>query len=145
MVDVVLCSLVLVVPALLASIYLVRCRRLYGLHKRLQFTLTAALTLVVLLFELDMRRQGGFWILAKGSAYYDTAFLKNLLAVHLCFSISTSVLWPLTALSAWWFFPAPIRPGSFSAKHKIVAWLTVADMVGTVITGIMVYYYGFIA
>lgn len=145
MLDVIICSLVLVLPALISSIYLVRYLHRYALHKRIQLAITAALTIVVLLFELDMQRHGGFWVLAEGSAYYDSAFLKNLLRVHLTFSISTAVLWPVTALTAWRYFPSPVVPNVFAPKHKILAWITVLDMVATVVTGLMVYYFGFIA
>lgn len=143
MLDVVVCSLALVVPALLWSVYLARIRRAYLLHKRVQLVLGVVLLVVVVLFEVDMRMQGGFWEMAKESAYYQTAFLRNLLGVHLFFSISTVMLWAVTYATALKFFPSPPRPNSFSPKHRIMAWIAVVDMVATVVTGLMVYYYGF--
>jgi putative membrane protein len=143
MLDVVVCSLFLVVPALLWSIYLARIRRNFSLHKKVQLILGVVLLIVVILFEIDLRRQGGFWELAKDSAYFETAFLRNLLNIHLVFSISTVFIWAATYATALWAFPSPPRPGSFSPKHKVMAWVAVVDMVATVVTGLMVYYFGF--
>lgn len=143
MLDVVVCSLVLVLPMLAASLYVVKARNNYALHKLLQIALSAALLVVVLLFEIDMRLQGGFWVMAKDSPYADTAFLKILLYVHLCFSITTVFVWYGTAIWAIRRFPSPPGPNAFSPKHKLAAWIAVADMAGTVVTGLMVYYYGF--
>lgn len=144
MLDVVVVSLLLVVPVLVYSIWIVRWRRKYLLHKRIQLVLGVVLAVVVVLFEVDIRLAGGFWEMAKDSAYYETAFLRNLLYVHLFFSISTVVIWLITYLTALRFFPRPPRPGAFSQTHKILGWVAVVDMVATVVTGLMVYYYGFI-
>ena len=145
MLDVVVCSLVLVLPVLAWGLWEARIRRNFALHKRIQVGLTLVLLVVVVLFEIDLRLQGGFWELAKNSPYAGTAFLRNLLTVHLCFSISTVFIWGATFIAALRAFPNPPAPGAFSAKHKLMAWLSVADMVGTVATGLMVYYYGFMA
>lgn len=143
MMDVVVCSLVLVVPALLWSVYLARFRRQFALHKQVQLVLGVVLLIVVVLFEVDIRLHGGFWEMAQESAYYQTAFLRNLLSVHLFFSISTVFIWAVTYATALKSFPSPPRPGSFSPKHKVMAWISVVDMVATVVTGLMVYYFGF--
>lgn len=145
MLDVVVCSLVLVVPTLLASIYIAKFKRNFPLHKGIQLTLGIVLLIVVALFEIDMRLQGGFGVLAKDSAYMGTAFLKYLLAVHLCFSISTVFIWSFTYFMALKHFPNPIAPSEFSPKHKVMAWISVVDMIGTAITGLMVYYFGFMS
>lgn len=144
MLDVVVVSLLVVAPALFYSLYTVKFRRNYLLHKRLQIAISVALFLVVALFEIDMQMQGGFWELAKDSAHAGTPFLKRLLAVHLVFSITTFFLWFATFATALRGFPNPPGPGSFSRKHKIMAWTATADMLLTIATGLMVYYYGFV-
>src|SRR5690349_1711982 len=96
MLDVVVCSLVIVVPVLLWSIWLVKWRRNYLAHKRVQILLFTAIFTVVVLFEADMRLSGGFWKMAKDSPYAQTAFLHWLLGVHLFFSISNVLLWIVT-------------------------------------------------
>lgn len=143
MLDVVVCSLALVVPTLLWSVWLARFKRDFILHKRVQLVLGVVLLVVVLLFEVDMRMQGGFWEMAKASAYYQTAFLRNLLTVHLFFSVSTVFIWAATYVTALRAFPSPPRPAAFSPRHKAMAWVSVVDMVATVVTGLMVYYFGF--
>ncbi len=143
MLDFVVVSLVAVVPLLLFSLYLVKIKKSYSLHKKLQIFLSIALGGVVGLFEVDMRLQGGFWAMAKNSPYAESDFLHRLLTVHLCFSISTVIFWAVTLFAALKFIPAPPGPSRFSPTHKIMAWITIADLVGTVVTGLMVYYYGF--
>ncbi len=144
MLDVVVCSLTLIVPALATSIYLVKRRRLYGAHRALQIGLGLMLAIVVLLFEVDMRLQGGFWAMAKDSRYFGTAFLEGLLAVHIAFSVSTVVLWGVTTWTALRQFPHPPAPGPFSRRHKRLAWSSVGAMIATVVTGLMVYFFGFV-
>ena len=60
MLDVVVCALVLLVPLLLYSLYVVKVQRNYGLHKRLQLALAAILLIAVGAFEIDMRLHGGW-------------------------------------------------------------------------------------
>jgi len=143
MLDVVVCSMVLVVPTLIFSIYLVKGLRKYDLHKSIQLTLGLVLLLVVTLFEVDMRLRGGFWAMASQSPYYGTAFLEYLLYVHLFFAISTVILWSITYYFALKRFPSPPRPTAFSPTHRVMAWIAVADMGANVVTGLMVYYFGF--
>ena len=149
MLDVVLCSLLLVIPLLAFSIYLVRWRKNYVWHKRVQVTLGLVLLVVVSLFEIDMRLQGGFWEMAKDSPYVAEDgdgwkfIFPGLLYVHLTFSISTVVLWAATLILALWQFPNPPHPSAFSPTHRAMAWIAVCDMVATAVTGVMVYYFGF--
>lgn len=145
MLDVVVCSLVLVIPTLLFSIATVKFKKNYLLHKRIQVTLGIVLAVVVALFELDMRLQGGFWEISKNSSYAGTDFLRNILYFHLVFSISTPILWAVTILTALKRFPNPPHPDVFSLTHKRLAWASVFDMTATAVTGLMVYYFGFIS
>lgn len=81
--------------------------------------------------------------MAAGSAYAGTVFLKGLLYVHLFFAVSTVCLWSATLYDAVRRFGRRPRPIAANSSHKKIAWISVADMVGTVVTGMMVYYYGF--
>ncbi|MGQ0633953.1 MAG: DUF420 domain-containing protein [Planctomycetaceae bacterium] len=148
MLDVVVCALVVVVPTLLFSLASVKVRRRYGLHKSLQVALGLVLLLAVGLFEIDMRLHGGIdGILAKrprpltGAEY---ASFKTLLYVHLVFAVSTVFLWAATLALALRRFPAPPAPSAHSRLHKGLGWLSAADITLTSITGLLVYYYGFI-
>lgn len=142
MLDVVVIALLLVVPALLYSLYIVRYKNDYTQHKWIQIVMSIVLFIVVGLFEIDMQMQGGFWAMAENTPT-DRDFMNRLLSVHLVFSISTFFLWLITFVTAWKKFPSPPAPGAFSKFHRRIAWVTVIDMVLTVVTGYMVYYFGF--
>ena len=58
MLDVVFLAMFVVVPVMLWSIYQVKYRRRYLLHKRVQLTLALVLLAAVTLFEVDMRIHG---------------------------------------------------------------------------------------
>lgn len=147
MLDVVVCALVVVVPTLLFSLYAVRFRRNYTLHKRLQVLLGVVLLAAVGLFEVDMQLQGGITgILAKRSrplSPEERAFFDGLLKVHLCFAISTVFLWGTTLTLALRRFPVPPSPCPHSPVHRVLGWLSAIDITLTSATGLMVYYYGF--
>jgi uncharacterized membrane protein YozB (DUF420 family) len=147
MLDVVVCALVVVVPTLLFSIFTVKIRRDYALHKRLQLALGALLLVAVGLFEVDMQLQGGInGILAKRSrplSPEERAFFDALLKVHLCFAISTVVLWGVTLSLALKRIPSPPAPCPHSPLHKVLGWSSAIDITLTSVTGLLVYYYGF--
>ena len=100
MLDVVACALVVVVPPLLFSLFAVKIRHNYRLHKALQISLGIVLLVIVGLFEIDMRIHGGIdGILAKRSRLLTPAerdSFNTLLCVHLFFAISTVLLWATT-------------------------------------------------
>ena len=58
MLDVVFLAMFVVVPVLALSVWLVKKRRNYRLHKLLQVTLASVLLAAVMLFEIDMRVNG---------------------------------------------------------------------------------------
>jgi uncharacterized membrane protein YozB (DUF420 family) len=68
-----------------------------------------------------------------------------LLYVHLVFAISTVVLWVATISLATRRFPNPPEPGAHSRLHRRLGWLATLDITATSITGLMVYYFGFVA
>lgn len=148
MLDVVVCALVVVVPALGFSLASVKVRRKYRLHKALQVALGLLLLVAVGLFEIDMRRQGGIdGILSKRArplTPQEYASFKMLLSVHLCFAISTVCLWAVTLGLALKRFPIPPAPAAHSRVHKRLGWLAAAGIALTSVTGLLVYYFGFV-
>ncbi|HEY5312321.1 MAG TPA: DUF420 domain-containing protein, partial [Pirellulales bacterium] len=60
MLDVVFLAMFAIVPLLAWSIFEVKIRRRYALHKRVQLTLAGILLVAVFLFELDMRFVSGW-------------------------------------------------------------------------------------
>ncbi len=103
MLDVVALAMALLLPVLGWSIYLVKYRQNYSLHKRVQLTLGAVLFVTVLLFEVDMRING--WRdRAAASPYGESGggvdWVFTSLGVHLCFAITTAVLWAAVIIRA---------------------------------------------
>lgn len=144
MLDAVVCALVLVVPVLLYSIYIVKVRQQYGLHKKLQLFLGAALLITVIAFEVDLRMQGGWKnIVAKRDVPLTAeqfSTVEKTLWIHLVFAVSTPLLWIATIGYALKRFPNPPIPGEHSPLHKKLAWASTIDLVLTSITGLMFYY-----
>ena len=147
MLDVVVCALVLVVPALIYSIYLAKFKRAYLQHRNLQTMLGAILFITVLLFELDMRLHGG-WAQIVGRSQRlgpeQLQTVQQILYVHLVFAISTVALWILTLFWAWRRFPNPPAPSPHSRLHKVLGWISAIDITLTSITGLIWYYVAFV-
>ncbi len=148
MLDLVACALAVVVPLLVYSLYLVKVRRNYTGHRNLQVLLGVVLLVTVGMFEVDMRLQQGIsGILAKRPVPLTAGqrlFFDRILAVHLVFAISTVFLWATTLSLALRRMPAPPGPCPHSPLHKWLGWIAAIDITLTAITGLMVYYFGFI-
>jgi putative membrane protein len=140
MLDVVVVALAVVVPVLTLSLCQVHFGRRYQVHRRLQLLLGAVLFVAVSLFEVDMRLHGGFWAMSKN----HSTEMHVLLGVHLFFAISTVVLWATTIGLALRRFPSPSEPGAHSRLHRRLGWLSTLDITATSITGLLVYYFGFV-
>jgi hypothetical protein len=149
MLDFVVVALVLIVPALLYSLYAVKVQKRYALHRNLQLTLGVVLLLAVAAFEVDLRLQGGWQsIVAKREQPLTSeqlAQVASILYVHLVFAISTPFLWAATIILALRRMPNPPAPCAHSRLHKTLGWLSTADITLTSVTGLAFYYAAFIA
>jgi putative membrane protein len=155
MLDVVFVAMFLVVPLLAISYYLVKLRRRYDLHKRLQLAMAAVLLVAVLLFELDIRINGWEQRAAgippgSGSPYYDPMHKWSCpagisLLIHLSFAVPTLVLWTVVVVQALRNFSRPPAPGAHSRWHARWATLAAIGMVLTAVTGWVFYWLAFIA
>jgi uncharacterized membrane protein YozB (DUF420 family) len=149
MLDVVFVAMFVVVPLLAASVYLVKYRRQYALHKKLQLTMAAVLLAAVLLFELDMRLNG--WEeRAEPSPYFDPANKWSCpaglsLIVHLSFAVPTLVLWIIVVAQALRKFSRPPMPGSHSQWHRRWGMVAAVGMLLTAVTGWIFYWLAFVA
>ncbi len=144
MLDVVFLAMFLVVPVLGWSIYLVRYRRNYALHKKLQLALAATLLIAVGLFEIDMQLMTDWEQRAVASPYYPREVWTSL-AVHLCFAIPTFLLWIAVVTRALRRFPKPPAPSPHSASHVFWARLAALGMLLTAATGWVFYWLAFMA
>jgi putative membrane protein len=133
-----------VVLVLLWSIYQVKIRRRFRLHKWTQITLGAALLIVVVLFEVDIRMHGWEERAAKNTGEQLSADVLWALYIHLVFAISSVILWPITIGLAARNFGEPPSPGRHSRVHIRLARTAAADMVLTAITGWIFYWLAFV-
>lgn len=143
MFDFVAVAMVLVVPALTYSIYLVRVRKDYLTHKRLQLGLGAVLLLAVILFEVDIRFHD--WKHLTTSSPYHGTILFPFLYFHVLLASSTTLLWIWTIAGALRKIPNPPGPSSYSPFHRRLARLAAIGMYLTAVTGWTFYYMAFIA
>ena len=149
MLDTVFLAMFLVVPALACSIWIVKRKRNFALHKRIQVTLGLVLLGAIMLFEVDMRFVSGWRERAEPSPYFGTdesaGWVWKMLYIHLCFAISTTILWIVVVVRALRNFPKPPKPAPHSRWHKLWAWITAVDTLLTAVTGNWFYYLAFIA
>jgi hypothetical protein len=166
MLDVVFLAMFAVVPVLGWSVWLVRVRRNYLWHKRVQLSLAAVLGVTVLVFEVDMRLHGWrerataspyFGPMADPGSGAEFMFVRLLrcqqvpglvnisLGIHLVFAVSTAVLWTVVVTRALRRFPSPPEPSAHSASHKRWGRLAAMDLVLTSVTGWIFYYLAFVA
>lgn len=141
MLDLVALAMLAIIPLQFWSIRLVR-RKHYRLHQLVQLSTALVLFIAVILFEVDMRLNG--WRhLAEDSRYYPE-LVEPLLLVHLVFAISTTLLLLATVIHGLSFFGWRPEPKPGSGRHRLLGWLTVADLTATAITGWTFYILAFL-
>jgi hypothetical protein len=152
MLDFVVCALVLIVPLLVYSLWLVKVRRRFLAHKRLQIALGLILLVAVSAFEIDVQLVHGGWeqIVARQDLSPELlaakiSAVRPCLLVHLVFAVSTPVLWAATITLALVRFGREAKPGTHSRLHKTLGWLSTIDITLTSVTGLLFYYYAFMA
>jgi len=143
MLDVVFLAMVLVLPVLGFSVWLVRVRRSYGRHKRVQLALAGVLLVAVLAFEVDMRFISGWRERAEPSAFWPVGVWTSLY-VHLVFSVSTTFIWLAVVIGALRKMPSPPGPSAYGKWHRRLGWIAVVDMVLTAVTGWVFYWLAFV-
>lgn len=149
MLDVVFLAMFLIVPAMGVSIYLVKFRRKFDLHKKVQLTLGTVLLVAVVAFEIDMQLLTEWELRAEPSPYFTAAAKWSCpvgisLLVHLFFAVPTGVLWVFVIVQALRKFPKPAAPNEYSAKHIFWARLAAFEMLMTAVTGWVFYVLAFV-
>ena len=148
MLDVVFLTMFVVVPVMGWSIYQVKYRRRYRLHKQIQVGIGVVLLLAVTLFEIDMR-VNGWRERATASPYYNAiwsaGWVNWSLWIHLTFAVSTSVLWIFVIAQALRKFPRPPQPNEYGPQHKFWARIAAVDLCLTALTGWIFYWLAFVA
>ena len=150
MLDFVVCALVVIVPLLLWSLWLVKFRRRYATHMRLQIALGIILLAAVTAFEIDMRLHGGWQNILSQQQLADAAFktkvsgVRPWLYLHLVFAVSSPLLWATTITLALRRFGTNPVPGNHSRLHKLAGWASTIDITLTSVTGLWFYYLAFV-
>jgi putative membrane protein len=151
MLDVVFLAMFAVVPLLLFSVYLVRYRRLFQLHKWLQLGTGIVLLIAVTAFEVDMRFITREWALrAAPSPYFDVdnrwgCPVGISIIIHLLFAVPTLLLWIYVNVQAVRKFAAPPQPNAYSHAHMLWGRAAGIGMLMTAVTGWIYYYLAFVA
>jgi uncharacterized membrane protein YozB (DUF420 family) len=155
MLDVVFVAMFLVLLTMAASVWLVRYKRLWELHKRIQLTLGVVLLAALTAFEMDMQLLTEWETRAAESPYFPHDFRAPAakwssvvgvsLIIHLLFAVPTAVLWVLVIVGALRQFPKPAAPSPYSPRHLYWARSAAAGMFLTSLTGWIFYWLAFVA
>lgn len=150
MLDFVVVALILIVPILVYSLYVVKVQHKYVLHRNLQLLLGIILLVAVGLFEIDLQLVQGGWakVVSKRPTPLTAEqlnFVQTVLRVHLIFAISTPFLWAATIVLALRRMPSSPGPSAHSRLHKSLGWISTIDIVLTSVTGLIFYYFAFVA
>lgn len=142
--DLVLVGLLTVLPVLVWSVHVVRKKRDFATHKRLQLLIAGLLLAAIVIFEIDVRLISDWKMRARPSPWWPTGVLTAL-GVHLVFAISTLVLWVWVVWEAIIRFPVPPHPGTHGPRHRVMARIAALDLVLTACTGSLFYWLAFVA
>jgi uncharacterized membrane protein YozB (DUF420 family) len=145
MMDVVFVAMFLVVPTMLWSVWQVKYRRRFLLHKRVQLTLGLVLAAAVLLFEIHINVHDWRARATGTPGGVLPARAEAALNIHLCCSIPAALLWVFVIVQGLRQFPNPPRPDAYSRRHKFWGWLAAIEMLLTAITGWVFYWLAFVA
>lgn len=148
MMDVVVVTMVLIIPILWGSVWLARSKRRFSLHRNVQTVLAIVLLLAVIGFEVDVRMNGWehraaasrFW---GGPEWNDLVHYS--LLVHLLFAMPTPFLWGFVIVRARRKFPAPPVPAEHSRQHRFWGRVAAIYMTLTAVTGWAFYWFAFVA
>ncbi len=150
MLDVVVCALVLVMPVLAFSLYLVKVPQKFVWHRNIQIVLGVVLLITIVAFEIDLQIVHGGWrnIVVKNHPEFSDQqmdFVQKVLWVHLVFAGSTPLFWAATIFLALKRMPSPPGLCAHSPLHKKLGWISVIDITLTSLTGLLFYYHAFVA
>lgn len=142
--DIVVVGLLLLLPILALSIYLVRVKKQFFTHKMLQLFIAGALLICIVIFEIDIRFVSDWKERARPSPWWPTGVLTAL-GIHLVFAISTLIFLVWTLWESLYRFPSPPIPSQHSRRHRFFGRLVAMDLLCTTITGLTFYWLAFVA
>jgi hypothetical protein len=113
-------------------------------HRKLQAILCAAGFVALFSLEGSIRLHGGSGSLIAGSPYAGSTLLKVIFLLHIGPAVATYLAWLWLTIKSWRTFKTDL-PGSFSRRHKKVAWFVLGGLLWTAISALFVYGFGFAA
>jgi putative membrane protein len=140
--DIVIVSLLAIIATVIISWRLARGKQ-YARHKGVQIATVILLGAIVLLFEYNLRLQGGIVKATAASSYAGTMTLTAWIYIHSFFSITTAIIWPALLITSLLKFPKPPAPNAFSPRHRFWGRIGMTWMLLTGLTAIPLYVYGF--
>jgi len=144
MLDVLVLAMAVVVVVLAWSIYQVKYRRRFELHKWVQVSLGVVLLAAVIVFEVDVRMHGWEERAAGQLGGHAPTHVWVALAIHLVFAVTATILWPVVIIQALRSFSKPPAPGPHSQFHLRWARIAAIVMFITAFTGWTFYYLAFV-
>jgi len=144
MLDFVFLAMFAIVIVLTFSIYLVRSKKKFRLHKRIQIGTAIVLLVTIVAFEIDMRFITAWRVLAEPSSLYASGAVDWSLAIHLLFAIPTPFVWVYTIVMALKKIPADPQPCEYSTTHRRWGWISALMMYATAVTGWVFYVVAFV-
>lgn len=144
MMDLMVLVMALVTVVLVWSVYQVKVRRRFGLHRRVQIPLGLGLLVAVVLFELDVRLNGWEERAAGVVGGEASGAVWTALAIHLVFAVFSVLLWPVVIVRAVRNFGNPPQPGGHSAWHRRWAPVAAVGMILTAVTSWVFYAVAFV-
>jgi len=136
--DVVVVGFIAIPPLLWWSAQRAR-RGDHRLHRAVQSATLAVLTVLLVLFELNIRLRGESVFLSADAS----AALRVSLYVHLAIAVGTFLVWTALVLVSWPRL-GKVLPGRFSATHRRLGQAVIAGTVLTALTGAGLYIAAFV-
>ena len=144
MLDFVVVAMLLVLAGLIFSIYFVRFRKEFKIHRQIQLFMSVILLVSIIAFEVDLQIFSDWRKLAAPSLFYDSGTVTTSLYIHLVFAIPTPFVWAFVLFRALSNFSNPPEPGKHSFNHKFMGRIAIALMTMTAITGWVFYVLAFV-
>ncbi len=130
-------------PFMLAGSILFAIGKQYERHYRSQIAIFIVTVVMVLLFEIGMRIDGGFMAYMK-EGVLSMALFSIFLAVHIAVAVISVILWTIVLHTSLREYKAGVDMVEFARRHKRKSRLLFGGLTFTSITGVMIYLFLFV-
>ncbi len=127
-----------ILPFILAGSILFAIRKQYALHYRSQIAIFIITVVMVLLFEIGMRIDGGFMTYME-EGVMSMALFSIFLAVHIAVAVISVILWTIVLYTSFREYKAGVDMVEFARTHKRKSRLLFGGLTFTSVTGVLIY------